>query len=148
MQRPRGKSETSKWDQYLTRLLLYFLYYYYYYLKAFRAVMIIQKWFRGKRARAELKKLTAWKIYQSIEYSGQQDQLKLFNFFMSLIKYGNVIRTNKTQKQNSIFKDISTSNNEESATLNAKTVSNKSKSSPGSPEVEKSKRLDHLIESN
>ena len=111
--------------------------------------MIIQKWFRGKRARAELKKLTAWKIYQSIEYSGQQDQLKLFNFFMSLIKYGNVIRTNKNQKQNSIFKDGSTSNNDDSATsLYANTVSSKSRSSPGSPEEEKSKRLDHLIESN
>ena len=33
-----------------------------------------------------MKKKTAWNIYQSIEYSGEQDQLKLCNFFLTLIK--------------------------------------------------------------
>jgi hypothetical protein len=48
--------------------------------------MLIQRWYRRYKSRIELRKLTAWQIYQSIEYSGEQDQLKLYNFFLSLIK--------------------------------------------------------------
>lgn len=48
--------------------------------------MLIQRWYRRYQSRIEIKKKTAWNIYQSIEYSGEQDQLKLCNFFLTLIK--------------------------------------------------------------
>lgn len=33
-----------------------------------------------------MRKLTAWNIYKSIEYSGEQTQLKLYDFFLTLIR--------------------------------------------------------------
>jgi len=48
--------------------------------------MLIQRWYRRYQSRIEVKKKTAWNIYQSIEYSGEQDQMKLCNFFLTLIK--------------------------------------------------------------
>lgn len=53
--------------------------------------MLIQRWYRRYQSRMEVKKKTAWNIYQSIEYSGEQDQLKLCNFFLTLIKNSAVI---------------------------------------------------------
>lgn len=45
-----------------------------------------------------MRKLTAWNIYQTIEYSGEQDQLKLYDFFLTLIKNSGLIN-NKTSDQ-------------------------------------------------
>jgi serine/threonine-protein phosphatase with EF-hand domain len=47
--------------------------------------MLIQRWYRRYQSRIEVKKMTAWHIYQSIEYSGEQDHLKLFEFFLTLV---------------------------------------------------------------
>lgn len=33
-----------------------------------------------------MRKLTAWNIYKTIEYSGEQTQLKLYDFFLTLIR--------------------------------------------------------------
>lgn len=57
--------------------------------------MLIQRWYRRYLSRIELRKQTAWHIYQSIEYSGQQDQLKLYDFFLKLIKNSNLINDEK-----------------------------------------------------
>jgi len=58
----------------------------------------------------EIKKKTAWNIYQSIEYSGEQDQLKLCNFFLTLIRNCAVIdsmneATTGAKKLSSIMAD-------------------------------------------
>ncbi|UJR31789.1 hypothetical protein I4U23_019267 [Adineta vaga] len=50
------------------------------------AVVIIQTWFRRRRALYEIRRKTAWTIYQNIEYAGEQDQLKLYNFFLELMQ--------------------------------------------------------------
>jgi serine/threonine-protein phosphatase with EF-hand domain len=47
-------------------------------LVALAAVVIIQTWFRRRRALFEIRRKTAWTIYQNIEYAGEQDQLKVF----------------------------------------------------------------------
>ena len=55
---------------------------------ALAAVVIIQTWFRRRRALFEIRRKTAWTIYQNIEYAGEQDQLKVRNItliFFSLI---------------------------------------------------------------
>jgi serine/threonine-protein phosphatase with EF-hand domain len=48
---------------------------------ALASVVIIQTWFRRRRALFEIRRKTAWTIYQHIEYAGEQDQLKVINFF-------------------------------------------------------------------
>jgi hypothetical protein len=48
---------------------------------ALTAVVIIQTWFRRRRALFEIRRKTAWTIYQHIEYAGEQDQLKVFHIF-------------------------------------------------------------------
>lgn len=44
---------------------------------ALSSVIIIQSWFRKRQAVLEMRRKTAWTIYQNIEYSGEQDQLKV-----------------------------------------------------------------------
>ena len=58
---------------------------------ALKSALLIQRWYRRYQSRIEMRKLTAWHIYQSIEYSGEQDQLKLYDFFLTLIKNSAII---------------------------------------------------------
>lgn len=51
-----------------------------------RSTILIQRWYRRYKSRIEMRKLTAWNIYKSIEYSGEQTQLKLYDFFLTLIR--------------------------------------------------------------
>ena len=51
-----------------------------------RSTLLIQRWYRRYKSRIEMRKLTAWNIYKSIEYSGEQTQLKLYDFFLTLIR--------------------------------------------------------------
>lgn len=50
------------------------------------SVLIIQSWFRRRKALFEMRRKAAWTIYQNIEYAGEQDQLKLYNFFLDLMQ--------------------------------------------------------------
>lgn len=49
---------------------------------ALAAVVIIQTWFRRRQALFEIRRKTAWTIYQNIEYAGEQDQLKVRNVIL------------------------------------------------------------------
>ncbi|XP_074247844.1 serine/threonine-protein phosphatase with EF-hands 1 [Saimiri boliviensis] len=51
-----------------------------------RAVLIIQNWYRGYKARLKARQQYALTIFQSIEYADEQDQIQLCNFFSFMLE--------------------------------------------------------------
>ncbi|XP_048456469.1 serine/threonine-protein phosphatase with EF-hands 2-like [Rhincodon typus] len=70
---------------------------------AIKAAILIQRWYRQYVARLEVRRRCTWTIFQSIEYAGEQDQIKLHDFFSYLMEHFTPASGNEQDHISQIF---------------------------------------------
>ncbi|XP_015282593.1 PREDICTED: serine/threonine-protein phosphatase with EF-hands 2 [Gekko japonicus] len=73
--------------------------------RAFKAAVLIQRWYRRYMARLEMRRRCTWRIFQSIEYAGEQDHLKLNHFFDYLVDHFMSSNTKEREFINRVFSE-------------------------------------------